>query len=66
MTKKIIITGGLGYIGTELCKIYSGYSCNDKITVVDKQTGGTVYLINKVQAQDKDNRTYNRSELLKV
>ena len=37
-----------------------------KITVVDKQSGGTVYLINKVQAQDKDNRTYNRSELLKV
>ena len=24
MSKKIIITGGLGYIGTELCKIYSG------------------------------------------
>ena len=22
--KKIIITGGLGYIGTELCKLYSG------------------------------------------
>ena len=22
--KKIVITGGLGYIGTELCKIYSG------------------------------------------
>ena len=27
--KKIIITGGLGYIGSELCKIYSGYSWND-------------------------------------
>ena len=37
MTKKIIITGGLGYIGTELCKIYSGYSWNDKITVVDNR-----------------------------
>ena len=24
MKKKIIITGGLGYIGTELCKLYSG------------------------------------------
>ena len=32
--KKIIITGGLGYIGTELCKIYSGYSWNDKIIVL--------------------------------
>ena len=35
--KKIIITGGLGYIGTELCKIYSGYSWNDQITVVDNK-----------------------------
>ncbi len=35
--KKIVITGGLGYIGTELCKIYSGYSWNDKITVIDKR-----------------------------
>ena len=35
--KKIIITGGLGYIGTELCKIYSGYSWNDKITVIDNR-----------------------------
>ena len=32
--KKIVITGGLGYIGTELCKIYSGHSWNDKITVL--------------------------------
>ena len=35
MGKKIIITGGLGYIGTELCKIYSGYSWNDEIIVID-------------------------------
>ena len=35
--KKIIITGGLGYIGTELCKIYSGYSWNDHITVIDNR-----------------------------
>ena len=35
--KNIIITGGLGYIGTELCKIYSGYSWNDKITVIDNR-----------------------------
>jgi nucleoside-diphosphate-sugar epimerase len=35
--KKIIITGGVGYIGTELCKIYSGYSWNDKITVIDNR-----------------------------
>ena len=37
MGKKIIITGGLGYIGTELCKIYSGYSWNDEITVIDNR-----------------------------
>ena len=35
--KKIVITGGLGYIGTELCKIYSGYSWNDQITVIDNK-----------------------------
>ena len=34
---KIVITGGLGYIGTELCKIYSGYSWNDQITVIDNR-----------------------------
>ena len=37
MRKKIIITGGLGYIGTELCKIYSGYSWNDNIIVIDNR-----------------------------
>ena len=37
MTKKIIITGGLGYIGTELCKIYSGISWNNEIIVVDNR-----------------------------
>ena len=37
MKKNIIITGGLGYIGTELCKIYSGISWNNKITVIDSR-----------------------------
>ena len=37
MKKKIIITGGLGYIGTELCKIYSGYSWNEQIIVIDNR-----------------------------
>ena len=35
--KKIVITGGLGYIGTELCKIYSGISWNNEITVIDNR-----------------------------
>ena len=37
MTKKIIITGGLGYIGSELCKLYSGVSWNHKIVVIDNR-----------------------------
>ncbi len=37
MSKKIVITGGLGYIGTELCKIYSGISWNNKIIVIDNR-----------------------------
>ncbi len=37
MKKKIVITGGLGYIGTELCKLYSGVSWNHKITVIDNR-----------------------------
>ena len=35
--KNIVITGGLGYIGTELCKIYSGFSWNNKITIIDNR-----------------------------
>jgi nucleoside-diphosphate-sugar epimerase len=37
MKKKIIITGGLGYIGTELCKLYSGVSWNNQIVVIDNR-----------------------------
>jgi len=37
MSKKIVITGGLGYIGTELCKIYSGISWNNEIIVIDNR-----------------------------
>ena len=37
MKKKIIITGGLGYIGTELCKIYSGVSWHHNIIVIDNR-----------------------------
>jgi len=37
MKKKIIITGGLGYIGTELCKLYSGVSWNNTIIVIDNR-----------------------------
>ena len=37
MKKKIVITGGLGYIGTELCKLYSGVSWHHKIVVIDNR-----------------------------
>ena len=37
MSKKIIITGGLGYIGTEICKLYSGVSWHHEIKVVDNR-----------------------------
>ncbi len=37
MKKKIVITGGLGYIGTELCKLYSGVSWNHEIVVIDNR-----------------------------
>ena len=34
--KKIVITGAMGYIGTELCKIYSGLAKNNEIVAIDK------------------------------
>ena len=37
MKKKIIITGGLGYIGTELCRLYSGVSWHHNISVIDNR-----------------------------
>ena len=35
--EKIVITGGLGYIGTELCKLYSGETRYKNIVVTDKR-----------------------------
>jgi len=35
--KKIVITGGIGYIGTELCKIYSGEARYKEIVVMDSR-----------------------------
>ena len=35
--KKIVILGGLGYLGTELCKIYSGESWKNKILAIDSR-----------------------------
>ena len=46
--KKIVITGGLGY-GTELCKIYFGYSWNDEITVLDNRFISKELVITKLE-----------------
>ena len=35
--KKIVITGALGYIGTELCKLYSGFSWKYNVTALDNR-----------------------------
>ncbi len=35
--ENIIITGGLGYIGSELCKLYSGESRYKNKTVIDSR-----------------------------
>jgi len=35
--KKIVITGGLGYIGSELCKLYSGETRYKNIIVLDSR-----------------------------
>jgi nucleoside-diphosphate-sugar epimerase/2-polyprenyl-3-methyl-5-hydroxy-6-metoxy-1,4-benzoquinol methylase len=36
MKKNILITGGLGYLGSEIAKIYSGVSWYHKVIVIDK------------------------------
>ena len=37
MKKKIVIVGALGYLGTELCKIYSGESWKNNIIAIDSR-----------------------------
>ena len=40
--KKVVITGGLGYIGMELCKVYSGVSRNYEIKVIERKKNNTL------------------------
>jgi len=35
--KKIVVIGALGYLGTELCRIYSGESWRNKIVAIDSR-----------------------------
>jgi nucleoside-diphosphate-sugar epimerase len=37
MSKKIIIVGALGYLGTELCRLYSGESWRNEIIAIDSR-----------------------------
>ena len=37
MSKKIVIVGALGYLGTELCRLYSGESWFNKIIAIDSR-----------------------------
>ena len=37
MKKNILITGALGYIGTELCKLYSGFSWKYDVVAIDNR-----------------------------
>ena len=37
MSKKIVIVGALGYLGTELCKLYSGESWFNNIVAIDSR-----------------------------
>ena len=57
--KKIIITGGLGYIGSELCKIYSGYSHINNITVIDNR-----FISEKVNQLRKWNINFIHGDIL--
>ena len=37
MSKKIVIVGALGYLGSELCKLYSGESWFNNIVAIDSR-----------------------------
>ena len=37
MSKKIVVVGALGYLGTELCKLYSGESWFNNIVAIDSR-----------------------------
>ncbi len=59
MIKKIVITGGLGYIGTELCKLYSGVSWHHRITVVDNR-----FISERVNQLRKWNMNFIQGDIL--
>ena len=52
MSKKIIIVGALGYLGTELCRVYSGERLHNKIIEFLKEFKGCPLL--RIIANPKD------------
>ncbi len=59
--KKIVITGGIGYIGTEICKIYSGESWNNQITVIDNR-----FISERVSQLRKWNMNFVHADIRKI
>jgi nucleoside-diphosphate-sugar epimerase/2-polyprenyl-3-methyl-5-hydroxy-6-metoxy-1,4-benzoquinol methylase len=59
--KRIIITGGLGYIGTELCKLYSGESWYKKVIVIDKR-----FISERVNQLKKWNIEFLQGDILNI
>lgn len=72
--KKIVITGGLGYVGTQLCKLYVDQSLNNEIIVYDsrflpervKQLNewGIKYIQGSILDQDKLKNVLNNSDII--
>ena len=61
MSKKIVIVGSLGYLGTELCKLYSGESWFHNIIALDNR------FVSKRVNQLKDwNIKFYQGEILDV
>tara|TARA_Y100000590_G_scaffold456277_1_gene606543 strand:+ start:19 stop:2574 length:2556 start_codon:yes stop_codon:yes gene_type:complete len=59
MSKKIVIVGALGYLGTELCKLYSGESWHHKIVALDNR-----FVSRRVNQLKEWNIKYYQGEIL--
>ena len=59
MSKKIVIVGALGYIGTELCKIYSGESWHNKVVAIDSR-----FLSERVNQLNNWNIEFRQGDIL--
>ncbi len=60
MSKKIVIIGALGYLGTELCKLYSGESWHNNIVAIDNR-----FVSKRVNQLKNWNIKFYQGEILK-